>query len=1021
MSEFYDIIQARPNENLKGKPLWKYNLNDLEFNKLRKSLIETKSLLNVDPRDCTIYYAEWWKKSYVSGSPSKKDVFSSIENLQNFNEEHFFNYAKRGAQLLGIKWIQNQNTLYFRTLLLQGGLPITHITNHSGAYKNFLLRILELSPNTIDDFAFDFNITSLLPISCRNDTIYESCLEIVKAIINEDENFLLILNENQELQEIRNELRVKKQSLQIIRRKSNFRSAWIIKQQSDQIRLYLGFPETIDPETFKSLLIEDEDNKLLDFEYRLFVNENLLCKFKKKSNDSFRTIWINQGDLIWDCNEKLPDIYLVDASGSKTECKNLVSYYPRLDRPSLWTKYSENEWVLEKGTHTSQMEGFILSPTEFSNSNAISTSELKICCKNFNWMEFKNSIEFSHHSDKYVFKTESKKIEWYIWENKPDWIKQANYPIVRRKPKVSVYNQEGNIIPNPRLQWRPKNSPLWNEWNSGTMPPGLIQLKISVGEIFEFEEFFNIERFDLKTSSATLHQVELEITYNQFTFQINEDGYVGITKESADKFLAYLKNNEKIPKSIQASLRYGNQTSGLRFEMSPPFNGIEILDNEGNVVPNGECFIISKLYGYRLLSNSNNLIANIYNKNRSNIIISQSLSDNFMPLRKFEDKIIQLAGLSDEMDNDVVIVMEICEESNGNQSRLRDYKFKKYTNTVSWSFDGDERVNIITDAIEQPDLYAVPIDCDLQDLDLHDLNNRGGHYHFREDLPLEKFIVFSDRDSMVKIHPVLISQVLTKTEITQGGRIQEILEYKNQLLESQFTDDVWQKLLRYYDICAQNDLPYSTFNILRSLSLSSEVAAKAFLFLASFDESQAFSEVNYKYMENDIGFAFHWVCKNDWNKAMEWIGCFNNGELLQCISAAVRFLYEDIFTNDNSIQILNFIIQDDALILNENFHLNRKVNEMRSSLGARVLSELPSQSPKIPEKYKSILPVNSDNANVKILLKAPLSIALSIYGKDDEVWRPNNENIRRNIKYCQQLNPEWYSQAINYCLNKLNN
>ena len=104
----------------------------------------------------------------------------------------FFQQAKRGANLLGIRWIKNQNTLYFRTLLLQGGLPIKHISNNKGAYKNFLLKILETHPTSIDDFAFDSSITSLLPASSRNDEIYACCLNVVRAILNDDIEYLTL-------------------------------------------------------------------------------------------------------------------------------------------------------------------------------------------------------------------------------------------------------------------------------------------------------------------------------------------------------------------------------------------------------------------------------------------------------------------------------------------------------------------------------------------------------------------------------------------------------------------------------------------------------------------------------------------------------------------------------------------------------------------------------------------------------------------------------------------------------------
>jgi len=46
-------------------------------------------------------------------------------------------------------------------------------------------------------------------------------------------------------------------------------------------------------------------------------------------------------------------------------------------------------------------------------------------------------------------------------------------------------------------------------------------------------------------------------------------------------------------------------------------------------------------------------------------------------------------------------------------------------------------------------------------------------------------------------------------------------------------------------------------------------------------------------------------------------------------------------------------------------------------------------------------------------------VALSIAGKDEALWHEDNEFRRRNIRYAQQLNPEWYAEALNYCLTKI--
>lgn len=105
--------------------LWKYPLSDKEFYDLKKEIQFSEDINKIDPRNITLYYAEWWRKCYNGGKPEKEAVLNSVGGnaVFNFDKEIFYEKAKEGAEMLKVKWIKKQNTLYFRTLLLLGGLP----------------------------------------------------------------------------------------------------------------------------------------------------------------------------------------------------------------------------------------------------------------------------------------------------------------------------------------------------------------------------------------------------------------------------------------------------------------------------------------------------------------------------------------------------------------------------------------------------------------------------------------------------------------------------------------------------------------------------------------------------------------------------------------------------------------------------------------------------------------------------------------------------------------------------------
>jgi hypothetical protein len=976
----------------------------------------SKTLNSIDSRDCALYYAEWWKRYYNGGFPSKKEIFASFWNGQFYDEEAFYQQAKRGADLLGIRWIKNQKTLYFKTLLLQGGIPIRHISNNKGAYKKFLLKILEVNPESIDDFAFNTIITSLLPPSSRNDEIYECCLAIVKAIINEDKEYLSILDNNQDLNDVSNELRVKKQSLSFSKKRAKFKTSWVFEQEQGQIRLYLGIPQ-MDSADFRNLMLNSDTDIALDFEYKFFFNNSIICKFVKRADDRYKTIWVNQTDLSWDGTDNFPELYLIDSKSNKHNCQHLVTHLPTLDKPTLWTKYSEAQWILEKGSHTDDREGFILSPGSFTSENQSEYADFNICGRQCKWLTFTNTITLSNQSERYQFKTNSKRIEWFIADDKPGWMKRANLQIVRRNPSVRVFDESGNPIRSVELKWRQQSSTLWSEWDV-PIPIGLLEIQIRADDVTEYDKFFNIGTLNVKVTSNSLHKAEITLVGNMFIFSISENDLIAIENDNSDRINLSRTNTKIFPAAVQGHLRMRNQTSGLRFEILPPFEGVEIVDNSRNVVQNNASLSLHNLHHMHLILNQSNLVVNMWNSRRPSILISEVLQEGAVPLRVFEDKINQLYALSDAMDSDAEIIFEIVEERINAQAKIREYRVRRYNQKIEWEFGENDSLCIRTNPV-QANLYAVPLDCKNDELILIDLETANGTYVLKKESELEKFIVFARRETNAKIQPIFISLNRQNELTTPLDRSQRILALKDELLKASYSEDVWQRFFSYYKICVNNDLPYSTFDILRAICLSSALAAKSFVFLLCNENAGNFADDAHERLENDLGFSFHWVNRTHWNEAMEWIGCFTNTEVMEIVGPAIKSHFDHQHPSDQFRKISSYLLQSVTPKIPEGYHLNGRINSIRKLLGSKVLSELPRECPTLPKAYQNIISVNEVNSNVKILLRSPVAVALSITGIDESLWNEDNEIKRRNVKYSQQLNPDWYSEAINYCLTKL--
>lgn len=1020
---FKNILANRELSSHDGRAFWKYHLSDNEFDQLRLHLTESRSLFYIDPKDCALYYAEWWKRCYNGGSPSKLEIFLSISPNHFFNEEEFYVHARKGAQILGIKWIKGQNTLYFKTLLLQGGLPINHIHNNQKAYASFLLRILQLNPVTIDDFAFDYEITKLLPASSRNEIIYENCLEIVKG---ENQDFLSVLDSTQELKQIADLIRKPKNATQILSR-SKLKVYWILNQENEQykIHLYLSIPESISADILANIFFNSNPNTTLLNEYQLFVNGDLSCKFKKKLEGSYRTIWFNNHNLNWDGTESLPEVYLKDIGGNKTVVTNLINSYPKLSEPTLWSIYSEKEWVLEKGKNSSHETAFVLFPPDsheiIEGGNNPIVNRILILNSQLNWINFSDEIKLKNNAgDVFKFGTNKKKFDWYILGLKPEWMFKANLPVVRNHLKIVVFNEHGDRINNPELKWRKKDAYLSWQDLTGALPIGCLEVKIIANGAEEIDELFNIGNLDLIFSSNKLNTANIEVINDQFNFKINQQQEYNVEILSSTNVRLTLTNNNRLPKSISGSLSLAQQRKTLHFELIPPFNGVEILDVNGDIIPNNTTLFIENLYGYRIMSNDENLEVNIYNNSRPDIIISQSLRSHYSPVRELEESIQKLARLSDVMSKYSFVVLEICREAkaNGSQKKIKSYQIRNYTDTVMKDYDENNKLVLTLNSYSHTELYAVPVNCQLDEIALYSLINKDGRYTFDTENNRYKFLVFSNSEKNASVLPAIVSTIPITEENREPNTPARIEAYKQKMLDEDSNGNTWQILFQYFNICINNNLPFSTFDILRSLCISSELAAKAFVFFVYSDEKEKFVIEHCKELEDDLGFSFHWISKNDWGNAIEWIGAYQNKELLEIVFDCIDAHFKNLYPGDNFVKIHKYILGERIVQANL-INTPENIIKLRSSFGARVLNELPRACPKIPEAFKEILPINDTNQMVKILMKAPLAVALSISAKDYSIWDLEADNIRRNIKYSQELNSRWYSEAICYCLSRL--
>lgn len=1008
MSYFQKLIKNEKLPKHDGRPIWGYFIDDEQFIALRDYL-KFKSKYTLDPRDATLYYAEWWKKYYIGGKPSKEDIFNSLEGnikyLMNAND--FYKKAKNGALMLGVKWLVKQNTLYFRTLLLQGGLPLSHLRENQGRYKDFLLAVLEEQPETIEDFMFKPDITGHLPKSSQNEIIYENCLEVVKSILRdeEDSQYNELLNSDDILRDISGVLKIRRHELQVIKRKSKPKIFWYAKKKSDELKIYLniGFADSYDQDSLKSILgVDSIDEK----NYEFYLDDDLICVFRKMINGKYRVDWFSQSNKGWNGDQNLPNFYII-RDGVKQEVPDFIQIMPNLEIPTLWVKISDDKWRLLKSSGAKNKEASILFPDDWSTH--LKNKNLVINVAKMNWVDFEGEITIEHNGEKRKFYSNVSSYDWTISSEKPEWMVKANMPVIRNKPRIWLYDDDNNLVKGNNFDiWVRKHNDkdFWNKLSEiRHIPLGCIDIKIKKDNIYAYDQLYNIGNLNLEIVEQTLENARIVVqNANDLNITLKESEVVNINKSEHTFSVTLNTEALKVPKSIDCSMGQ-NTNKKLLFELISPFDGVSIVNSKGEIIKEKEKISFNSLYGLRILSSAQKeTYITLKNRLKPDVSIIRKIVGSPQPLIQFLDEITRLYYLADVMEYRNSISLEI--RQNGKIKRYEIIGYDSYVNLETTN----NQLKLDSNETKDLDLYAVPLNCSSNQIELIPLIKEGELFSIPKTTFTRQFIVISSSLNNKMIMPRFINLEENYINIDRNERIEN---YHTELKDSKFNDEIWKIMMAYFNICNQNELPFSSFDQIRAISRSSEVAARAFFNIGINQTDQdIFLQKIIPKLENDLGVCFHWIEKKHWIQAIEEIVQLYSGDYFIHLFKLLSAYFQEIKLLDITKYINNNQIDTPHI------H-NSDILELRSKLGEKVLRVLPENSPRITKNYN--IPIEQ-HLPVRLLLQAPIAVAESISGvpNDFPIWGGDEvrESIRRNIQYSQFLNQEFYNKLLINVLNK---
>lgn len=130
---YFDTILQRHNFSCTPSYLWMLKLRVEEYEELKNVLRNCPTHLGFNglERECTLYFAEWWRREYAGGYATVQEVCRSVFG-NDIEQETFYSAVRVGANKLKVQIITTQgpererdNTKY--SIYFQGGLPMNYI------------------------------------------------------------------------------------------------------------------------------------------------------------------------------------------------------------------------------------------------------------------------------------------------------------------------------------------------------------------------------------------------------------------------------------------------------------------------------------------------------------------------------------------------------------------------------------------------------------------------------------------------------------------------------------------------------------------------------------------------------------------------------------------------------------------------------------------------------------------------------------------------------------------------------
>lgn len=812
------ILDARNRPSITpDMPLWKLKLTEEEYTNLKETLAQNAYRLEDFGIEAALCYAEWWRRDYNGGIPSREDVAVGL-GLPHYCWEQLYKAARHGLKSHGFAFIHSlKGNEYFRTLLNQGGLPVNYIkngTNLSG-FSRFLIGLVEeLSSINIDwddnniDLIKNFNCIAYLGKAFKNDNIYDVSLQIAHAIISEEDRWLPYDDTDSSLSELTKSLKREYRRVKSEHRTKPLSLSWKLRLTSSEtanLFVNLNIVKEISSKSIEGL------NYQSCYTFDVFVSGILVGKYVRKS-----LVKDDEGEVIGAIYSRITVGVANDIKWSgepvvevKIRCDNddrlfptlCGSYPPNFECPQVFQMLDDNVYSLKStvnaenniavfstnwkcdGSHKILLNGELYSAIKFTDKvdlhNCMSNEDITI------------TNEFTPYSAEFR--------GTYI-----QWVEQSNFKLLTRIPVISVFDQTGTRVGNIKPKYRIHNSNA--EWrnlsNSCLLPFGLVDIKV------EFPD------------------------------------------------------NKYVMVSVVV-----------------PFEGIVISDLEGKIVPSGKIISYDNLRYFNIISHGQSGMIDVTYKSDKieddDTIkhLKSPVIEGIVPLSDYRDlfaRMFQLYG-ANTFDRSSSIELKICDkriyirkfvldsELSSDKIRITDYTSE---DTSDFIYDGD--------------VYALPVSenvkpAELVQIKLEPYNRQMNLFTIPHELLNSEAILFSGPESSRRLVPKYYNfeQEDYSSEVRGEMSAANIILWSERLSKDDvFVGEYWAKTVKAFRIISEFNIPFTTYNAFKSIGRDPKLLVNLILACWLNGASDVLIQEIDRF-EDELNIAVHWIPHTVWGECIE--------------------------------------------------------------------------------------------------------------------------------------------------------